>query len=130
MRVIVMAFLAFCAGCAEFAVPVGPQPVDEAALVPEPDEAAPEAPPATAAAPAETLATLGNAAEPGLWLRTPLVDRQGPGRITAVETGTSLDVTLIPIDGARTAGSRASLAALQGLGVPLTAVVPIRVTPL
>lgn len=103
-------------------------PIEEA------PESAPEPPQEVAevveAAPTETLATLGNAAEPGLWLRTPLVAVGGPGRVTSVETGRSVDVTLIPIDGPPTAGSRASLATLQALGVPLTAVAALRVDAL
>ena len=75
----------------------------------------------------ETLVTLGNAAEPGLWVKTPLVSTQGLGTVTAVESGRSIEVTLIPIDGPPTAGSRASLAALQALGLPLTAVSPLRI---
>ncbi|MEM6277397.1 MAG: hypothetical protein AAF714_10655 [Pseudomonadota bacterium] len=73
----------------------------------------------------ETLATLGNAAEPGLWLKTPLVSTQGPGRITSVENGRAVEVTLLPLDAEPTAGSRASLAALQALGLPLTAISPL-----
>ena len=67
-----------------------------------------------------TVASLGNAAEPGLWLKTPLVDAAQPGRVYYPETNTTVDVTLLPIDGPPTAGSRISLAAMQALGAPLT----------
>ncbi|GGX56893.1 hypothetical protein GCM10007385_27100 [Tateyamaria omphalii] len=67
-----------------------------------------------------TVASLGNAAEPGLWLKTPLVSVEQSGRVYYAETNTTVDVTLIPIDGPRTAGSRLSLQAMQALGAPLT----------
>lgn len=67
-----------------------------------------------------TVASLGNAAEPGLWLKTPLVSVEQPGRVYYPETNATADVTLIPIDGPDTAGSRLSLAAMQALGAPLT----------
>lgn len=78
----------------------------------------------------ETLVTLGNAAEAGLWVKTPLVSTAGAGRVTEVESGRTIEVTLLPIDGPPTAGSRASLAALQALGLPLTAVSAIVVETL
>ncbi len=74
-----------------------------------------------------TLTTLGNAAEPGLWLKTPIVTTEGRGTIRSQETGKSVEVTLIPIDAPATAGSRASLAAMQALGVGLTSVAEISV---
>ena len=67
-----------------------------------------------------TVASLGNAAEPGLWLKTPLVQAERSGRVFYPETGKSVAVTLIPIEGPLTAGSRLSLAAMQELGAPLT----------
>ncbi|MEX0367773.1 MAG: hypothetical protein AB3N22_17010 [Ruegeria sp.] len=67
-----------------------------------------------------TVASLGNAAEPGLWLKTPLVSVEQAGRVYYAETNTTVDVTLIPIDGPKTAGSRLSLGAMQALGAPLT----------
>lgn len=67
-----------------------------------------------------TVASLGNAAEPGLWLKTPLVSKEQAGRVYYAETNTTVDVTLIPIDGPSTAGSRISLQAMQALGAPLT----------
>lgn len=64
-----------------------------------------------------TIASLGNPAEPGLWLKTPLVDTRRQARVHSATSGKSVSVTLIPIDGPRTAGSRMSLAAMQALGV-------------
>jgi len=90
------------------------------------DEDAPE----LRAVPRDTLVTLGNAAEPGLWVKTPIVASARAGRVTNPETGQSLELTLIPIEGEVTARSRASLAALQALGLPLTAISRVRVEPL
>lgn len=67
-----------------------------------------------------TVATLGNPAEPGFWLETPLVSARGPGRVVAVANGASAQVTLIPAGGAADSGSRISLAALRLLGIGLT----------
>lgn len=67
-----------------------------------------------------TVASLGNPAEQGLWIKTPLVTAQGPGRVVYAKTGKSVSVTLIPLDGAATAGSQLSLNAMQSLGAPLS----------
>lgn len=77
-----------------------------------------------AAAPASgdlgtTIATLGDPSRPGLWLETPLVSTQTPGRIVT-EGGNALEVTLIPSGGLPGSGSRISLAAMQALGLGLT----------
>lgn len=124
--------LFFCvvlAGCAE--LPPLQSASESAAAAAAPSATSEPEEPATTVAPARapntTLATLGNAAEPGLWLKTPLVTQETRGRLTSTQTGQSLEVTLIPISGPTTAGSRASLAALQALGVPLTAISELRV---
>jgi len=65
-----------------------------------------------------TIASLGNPGEPGMWLKTPLVSAQRSARVFNPATGQSTEVTLIPIEGPRTAGSRMSLAAMQALGAP------------
>lgn len=65
-----------------------------------------------------TVASLGNAAEPGLWLKTPLTATAGPGQVSY--GGQTVQAQLIPIDGPLTAGSRASLQLMQRLGAPLT----------
>lgn len=67
-----------------------------------------------------TIASLGDPTKPGFWLETPLVGEPGTGRVEHTETGKSVKVQLIPSGGARTAGSRVSLAAIRLLGVPLT----------
>jgi hypothetical protein len=74
-----------------------------------------------------TIASLGSPSEPGFWLKTPLVDRQGPGRVLYPETGKTVQVTLIPIDGPKTAGSRLSLPALRLIEAPLTGLPQVRV---
>lgn len=58
---------------------------------------------------------LGNATEPGFWLRSALVAAPGPGRV-AVRGGQSLAVDLIPGSGA----AQMSLAAFRALGFGLT----------
>lgn len=67
-----------------------------------------------------TVGSLGDPAEPGFWLKTPLVSAAGKGRVEYPATGKSVAVDLLPIEGAPTAGSRVSLAALRLLGAPLT----------
>jgi hypothetical protein len=67
-----------------------------------------------------TVASLGDASAAGLWLETPLVSEEGPGRVVS-ENGMQLVVTLRPSGGDRNSGSRLSLAGFQALGIPLTA---------
>ncbi|MGB3245027.1 MAG: hypothetical protein WBB25_10860 [Sulfitobacter sp.] len=91
---------------------------------------------AAAAAPAKTptkalgktVATLGSPTEPGLWLKTPLVTTEQQGRVTNPANGKSSLVTLIPIDGPATAGSRMSLAALRIIEASLTDLTEIEVS--
>lgn len=68
----------------------------------------------------QTIGSLGDPAEPGFWLKTPLVNAPANGRVVYPATGKSVAVDLIPIEGPKTAGSRVSLAALRLLGAPLT----------
>ena len=90
---------------------------------------------AAAAAPSETeeralgttIATLGDPAEPGLWLATPLVAETGPGRLVYPESGESVLVELRPIGGPATAGSRISLPAIRLLGAPIAGLPEIEV---
>ncbi len=82
--------------------------------------AATAGPTGAGAALGRTVATLGNPADPGFWLETPLVDRVRPGRAVAAANGKAVQLELRPIDGAPGAGSRISLAALRLLGVGLT----------
>ncbi len=90
---------------------------------------------AAAAAPPEapskalgtTVATLGSPTEPGLWLKTPLVSVEQQGRVTNPANGKSSLVTLIPIEGPETAGSRMSLAALRLIEASLTDLTEVEV---
>ena len=74
-----------------------------------------------------TVASLGSPSEPGLWLKTPLVTSEQPGRVVFAGSGKSVAVTLIPIDGPATGGSRMSLSAFQTLGAPLTGLPEVEV---
>ncbi len=66
-----------------------------------------------------TVASLGDPTRPGLWLETPLVSAETPGRLAA-ENGSSVAVTLMPSGGAPGSGSRISIMAMQALGLGLT----------
>jgi hypothetical protein len=74
-----------------------------------------------------TVVSLGNPTEPGFWLKTPLVTEQGEGVVFNPATKKSVSVTLIPIDGPRTAGSRMSLPALRLIGAELGALTEVDV---
>ncbi|MEM7723560.1 MAG: hypothetical protein AAF376_14490 [Pseudomonadota bacterium] len=74
-----------------------------------------------------TVASLGDASDPGLWLETPLVDEERPGRVIN-ERGQVLTVTLRPSGGERGSGSRMSLEAFQALSIPLTALPTVTVS--
>ncbi|MGJ8625484.1 MAG: hypothetical protein ACSHXB_00880 [Sulfitobacter sp.] len=75
----------------------------------------------------KTVASLGSPTEPGLWLKTPLVKVEAQGRVTNLANGKSSLVTLIPIDGPATAGSRMSLAALRLIDASLTDLTEVEV---
>ena len=79
--------------------------------------------------PGTTVVSLGNVAEPGLWMRTPLVSAATRGRVSNPETGRAVVLDLLPLDAAPGAGSRMSLAAYQSLALPLTALPELRVEP-
>ncbi len=84
-------------------------------------EAAKTPPPANGARKlGKTVSSLGDPTQPGFWLKTPLVNAPAKGRVEYAGSGKSVAVDLIPIEGAKTAGSRVSLAALRLLGAPLT----------
>lgn len=87
-----------------------------AALVP----AAPAAPTGEGTFIGFSVTSLGDATQPGLWLETPLVTEEGPGRVVA-EDGRTIVVTLRPSGGDQGSGSRLSLAGYQALGLNLTA---------
>lgn len=132
-RMIVSATL--LAGCAQMEETARPAPAtapQEEPEAPETDEAAEisaEPSPATGDL-GLTVASLGTAKEPGLWLRTPLVDVPGRGRLTYARTGKTVEVDLMPLDAPRGAGSQLSVAGFQALGAPLTALPELRVTGL
>lgn len=73
-----------------------------------------------------TLATLGSPAEPGIWLKTPLVTALTPGRVTY--QGQTINVELRPSGGEAGSGSQISLAAMRLLNAPLTGIIELAVT--
>lgn len=73
-----------------------------------------------------SVASLGDAADPGLWAETPYVSEVQPGRIIG-EDGTVVRLTLRPSGGERGSGTRLSVQAMQGLGVALTALPTVTV---
>ncbi|MFZ3581320.1 D-galactarate dehydratase [Loktanella sp. DJP18] len=73
-----------------------------------------------------TLATLGPPAEPGIWLKTPLVSSLTMGRVGY--KGKDANVELRPSGGAEGSGSQISLAAMQTLGIPLTEIAEVSVS--
>ena len=73
-----------------------------------------------------TVVSLGDASSGGLWLETPLVSVEGPGRVIG-ENGQQISVTLRPSGGERGSGSRLSLAGFQALGIPLTSLPTVTV---
>lgn len=76
----------------------------------------------------QTIASLGTPSEPGFWLKTPLVKKESAGVVSSTATGQRIAVTLIPIDGPATAGSRISLSAMRLLDIPLTELAELEVT--
>lgn len=72
----------------------------------------------------ETVATLGDAATPGFWVETPLVDSITAGRVVNAANGKSVEVELRPVTGG---SSRVSLAALRLLEAPLTELVTLEI---
>lgn len=74
-----------------------------------------------------TVASLGDPSRAGFWLETPLVKEPGKGRVVFKVSGKSSAVDLIPLDGAPTAGSRISLAAMRLIEAPLTELPTIEV---
>lgn len=98
------------------------------------DTTTPEQRAAATAAPAQptralgtTVVSLGSPTEPGLWLKTPLVKEEAQGRVTNPANGKSSLVTLLPLDGPETAGSRMSLAALRLIEASLTDLTEVEV---
>ncbi|QUJ77993.1 hypothetical protein KDD17_08430 [Sulfitobacter albidus] len=90
--------------------------------------AAPAAPEETSKLLGTTVASLGSPTEPGFWLKTPLVKTETKGRVTNKANGKSSAVTLIPIDGPATGGSRMSLPAMRLIEASLTDLTEVEVT--
>ncbi len=74
-----------------------------------------------------TIATLGPPAEPGIWLKTPLVTELVAGRVEFKDNGKSVNLELRPSGGARGSGSQISLAAMRLLDAPLTGLLELTV---
>ena len=69
-----------------------------------------------------TLATLGDPADPGIWISTPLVSELVMGRVEVPGTGRTVTLELRPSGGEAGSGSEISLPAMRLLEVPLTAI--------
>lgn len=111
-------------------VPAAARTVEEfdTTTVEERKEAVTEAAPASAETNlGVTIASLGSPAEPGFWLKTPLISSPAKGRVEYPKTGKSVAVDLIPLDGPKTAGSRMSLPAMRLIEAPLTELPEVRV---
>ena len=65
-----------------------------------------------------TVASLGPPAEPGIWLKTPLVTVLTAGRVEY--QGKTINIELRPSGGAAGSGSQISLAAMRLIEAPLT----------
>lgn len=115
---------ALCVALAGCAVSERRSPVTSAPVSPEPVVGEPER-----RLPGTTIASLGDATRPGRWMRTPLVPGPMRGRVSDPATGRSVTLDLLPLDADPGAGSRMSLAAYQALGLPLTALPELRVSP-
>lgn len=74
-----------------------------------------------------TVASLGDPADPGLWLRTPLLKVPAKGRVVYPANGKAVQLDLIPIEGTATAGSRLSLPAFRVIEAPLTGLPEVEV---
>ncbi|EBA10650.1 hypothetical protein RCCS2_02620 [Roseobacter sp. CCS2] len=74
--------------------------------------------PSAAAPLGTTIAALGPPAEPGIWLKTPLVTELTLGRVSY--QGKTINIELRPSGGAAGSGSQISLAAMRLIEAPLT----------
>ena len=64
------------------------------------------------------IASLGNPAETGFWVKSDLVSKPTKGRITDLSSGTQVNVDLFPAETAQS-GTQLSLSAMRALGVSL-----------
>ena len=76
---------------------------------------------------ASTIAGLGDPTVPGLWMETPLVTTEQMARVVS-PTGGHVTLTLRPIAGEASAGSRLSIDAMRALGAPLTELIELKVS--
>jgi len=114
--------------------PAAPPPSATARTIDEFDTTSAEQRAAATAGPAasgerrlgSTIAALGSPTDPGIWVKTPLVEEVTQGRIEGPD-GASVNVELRPSGGAPGSGSQVSLAAMRLLGVPLTSLPDITV---
>ncbi|KQI68537.1 D-galactarate dehydratase [Loktanella sp. 3ANDIMAR09] len=79
-----------------------------------------------AAALGTTLVSLGSPADPGIWLKTPLVSELTPGRVAY--GGNEANVELRPSGGVVGSGSEMSLPAMRVLEIPLTEIAEVTVS--
>jgi hypothetical protein len=70
-----------------------------------------------------TIATLGAPADPGIWVKTPLVTQVTQGRIRY--QGRVINAELRPSGGVAGSGSQISLAAMRLIAAPLTGLVAL-----
>lgn len=84
----------------------------------ERDAAVVTAQPAENAPLGTTIASLGSPADPGIWLKTPLVTALSPGQVAY--QGKTINIELRPSGGAAGSGSQISLAAMRLIEAPLT----------
>ncbi len=75
----------------------------------------------------KTIATLGSPADPGIWLKTPLVKTLVMGRAVYGANGKSVNLELRPSGSAAGSGSQISLPAMRLLDAPLTGLLELTV---
>ncbi|WIY25456.1 hypothetical protein [Parasedimentitalea psychrophila] len=96
-------------------------PLDDLSAAPQGDRAA------AFSRSASTVAGLGDPTVPGLWMETPLVTVEQRALVRSA-TGAEVALTLRPIAGEASAGSRLSIEAMRSLGAPLTELVALMVS--
>lgn len=74
-----------------------------------------------------TNVSLGSAADPGIWLKTALVNELQRGRVVYPANGNSVNLELRPSGGEAGSASQMSLAAMRLLEIPLTALADVEV---
>jgi hypothetical protein len=71
----------------------------------------------------EVTVSLGDPADPGLWVKSDLVSSERPGTVRT-GGGEAIAVTLRPVESTES-GAQISLSAMQALGLPLTGLHPV-----